>query len=233
MDYSHFKGKDALTHVMETHAKGTATEPHGIEIPGHLFAATDTARLLSLFLLLLTTLSLPARIIGLMGLGMLIGLAGRSAWIGWARLERLHRNLEQEHYEIEHHRAQEREELRALYQQKGFQDPLLDQVVDVLMADDDRLLRIMLEEEMGFSLESYEHPLKQCVGALVGGFLTLLLLACVYYTFSFPYFLATSFLIIGFASGLSAFFEKNKLIPSIVWGLGIAGLSFGMVYFLS
>ena len=32
------------------------------------------------------------------------------------------------------------------------------------MADGDRLLRVMLEEELGFSLEVYDHPLKQALG---------------------------------------------------------------------
>ncbi len=35
------------------------------------------------------------------------------------------------------------------------------------MADDNRLLRVMLEEELGLTLEAYEHPLKQAFGALL------------------------------------------------------------------
>jgi hypothetical protein len=42
----HFKGKDALHHVIEAQAEGivSASEIHGTEIPGHLSAAGDAAR---------------------------------------------------------------------------------------------------------------------------------------------------------------------------------------------
>ena len=49
-----------------------------------------------------------------------------------------------------------------------FSGKLLDEVIDVLMADDNRLLQVMLEEELGLSLETYEHPLKQAAGAFFG-----------------------------------------------------------------
>src|SRR5262249_53556095 len=98
----------------------------------------------------------------------LIWKTGRSAWLGWSRIERLHRVVEQEKWEIEHHRQQEREELKALYATKGFEGKLLEDVLDVLMADGDRLLRVMVEEELGLTLESHEHPLKQAVGAGLG-----------------------------------------------------------------
>ena len=55
-----------------------------------------------------------------------------------------------------------------MYEQKGLSGDLLDQVIEVLMADDNRLLRVMLEEELGLTLESYEHPLKQAAGAGLG-----------------------------------------------------------------
>lgn len=238
-NHAHFKGSDALEHILKTKAKGSSSEPHGIEIPGHLFAATDTARALSLVILLLFTICYVLQlqehttliILFIFSVGMLIGFCGRSAWIGWARLERLHRNLEQEHYEIEHHRPQEREELRVLYSQKGFKDPLLDQVVDVLMADDDRLLRVMLEEEMGFSLESYEHPLKQCFGALVGGVVAFLIIGITYFVLPAIFMLFIPLIIMGFAAGFSAHFEENKVIPSVVWSLGVGALALGIVYF--
>src|SRR6185295_12766345 len=83
--------------------------------------------------------------------------------------------LEQERWEIEHHRQQERDELKELYRAKGFEGKLLEDVLDVLMADDDRLLKVMLEEEMGLQLAQLDHPMKQglgaAFGALVSGFL--------------------------------------------------------------
>ena len=96
--------------------------------------------------------------VSLFSIGWLFWKLGRSSLLGWARLERLHRLIQQEQWEIEHHRAQEKEELTAMYHQKGLTGKLLEQVIEVLMADDNRLLRVMLEEELGLTLETYEHP---------------------------------------------------------------------------
>jgi VIT1/CCC1 family predicted Fe2+/Mn2+ transporter len=67
--------------------------------------------------------------------------------------------LERERHEIRTDFEHEREEVRALYAAKGFQEPLLSQVVETLCADDDRLLKVMMEEELGLSLFHVNHPL--------------------------------------------------------------------------
>ncbi len=67
--------------------------------------------------------------------------------------------LERERHEIRTDFEHEREEVRALYAAKGFQEPLLTQIVDTLCADDDRLLKVMMEEELGLSLFHVNHPL--------------------------------------------------------------------------
>lgn len=239
-EHTHFQGKDPLQHVVETKAKNIACEQHGSELSNHFFAATDTARYLSLLMMLLfvicTYLQIPSEqtliIFFLTALGVLIAYCARSAWIGWAHLERLHRSLKQEHYEIEHHRAQEREELNALYSRKGFEGKLLEQVVDVLMADDERLLRIMLEEEMGLSLGTHEHPLKQAFGALIGGLIAII--ACGASLFYLPPFglIITTFIIMGSAALIAAHLEKNRLISACVWSMSIGALSLGVVYFV-
>ncbi len=160
----HFKGKTAVKHVVEAQAKGiiAATEIHGTEIPGSISAATDSARTTIIILLLLHLLLTHWQIdyyqqlyaFTLFIFGWLIWSAGRSAWLGWSRLERLHRVLEEERWEIEHNREQEREELKALYQAKGFEGPLLEDVMDVLMSDGDRLLKIMDRRRAGTLLRS-------------------------------------------------------------------------------
>lgn len=239
---AHFKGKDAIEHVAEAHAKGiiAATEIHGTEMPGHIYAAADSAKETALALLLLwallaqfpLSLSQIMLTLGIFASGWLLWKIGRSAWLGWSRLERLHRVLEQEKWEIEHHRQQEREELRVLYRAKGFEGKLLEDVCDVLMADGERLLRVMVEEELGLSLESQEHPLKQSLGAAAGT--AIATLTCGIFLFLWP----QTGLIIGalsiFASSaaLSAYHMQNRMIPAITWNLGLATLSFGCVYFL-
>src|SRR5262249_17492251 len=133
---SHFKGKDAIEHVAEAQAQGiiASAEIHGTEIPGHISAATDAARetglVLALVWVILAFLQLPffviALFIDIFACGWILWKMGRSAWLGWFRLERLHRIVAQEKWEIEHHRQQEREELKALYAAKGFEGKLLE-----------------------------------------------------------------------------------------------------------
>lgn len=235
----HFKGKNALDHVLEKRAS-SFSEPHGSEMPDHLSAAIDTARQLAFFLMILYVildyLQLPQTqcflILSLFACGGLIGLVGRRAWLGWTHLERLHRLLEQERYEIEHHRSQERDELKALYSLKGFEGDLLEQVVDVLMADDDRLLKVMLEEEMGLSLGTYEHPLKQSAGAAIGGLTAIALSFISLFLFPDNGIVLCSIAIVGVAGALSAYLEQNRVVPAFIWNAGIGVLSLGIVYFL-
>lgn len=239
---NYFKEKGALHHVVEVQAEGiiSSLELPGVEIPGYMSAACDAARetaiLLPIFLILLIfvkdPLSKQMTLLFIFTCGWLLWKTGRSAWLGWFRLERLHRMLEQERYKIEHHYQQERDELRILYAAKGFEGKLLEEVLDVLMADNEKLLKIMIEEELGFSFATIEHPLKQGLGALVGVLAaSLLCFACF---FAWPEYgiVLGSAISIGIASAVTAFMTQNETIPAIIWNLGLAILSIGTVYFL-
>ncbi len=241
--HDHFKGKDAIQHVVDARLKGyvASSEIHGTELPGHYSAAADAAKETAITLLILWTLFHETRMsfsqIHLFSLLFVIGYlfwkVGRSAILGYSRLERLHRLIEEERWEIEHHRSQEKEELKALYAAKGFSGKLLDEVVDVLMADDNRLLQVMLEEELGLNLESYEHPLKQAAGACVG-------VVGASFIMSFGLFFLPTWgtilcaaLIISLSAGTSAQLEKNKPLPSIIWNLAVAALASSVAFFLA
>lgn len=237
----HFEGKEAVEHVIEAQAKGVIAkaEVHGEEMPGHISAFADTARetavILFLFWILASsTLPFDQRIliVSLFALGWAVWKTGRSAWLGWSRLERLHRLVAEEKWEIDHHRDQEREELAALYEAKGFKGELLKDVMDVLMADDDRLLRVMLEEELGLSLEVQEHPLKQGLGAAVGALTAAVVMIPL--SFLIPKFgmIIGTFVVVGAAAATSAQYEKNRKIHAIVWNLALALLAAGSTYFL-
>lgn len=239
---NHFQGKDAITHVAEAQARGiiASSEVHGTEMPGSISAAADAARETAILLILAGIIShfsnwqQPYSFFIFAGflLGWLIWKVGRSAWLGWSRLERLHRILEEERWEIEHNRSQEREELKALYAAKGFEGQLLEDVLDVLMADGDRLLKVMIEEELGLSLEIYEHPLKQSLGAAIGVVAATLLGVSFFFALSSFGLFVSAAITIGSAAAVSAHFEKNRLIPAIVWNLGLAFFAGGSAYFL-
>ncbi len=90
-----------------------------------------------------------------------------------AQVEYYAAELERERTEIRDHFDHECDEVRALYAAKGFREPLLGQIVDTLSADDDRLLKVMMEEELGLSLHHVQHPLIvgswNFVGSLIAG----------------------------------------------------------------
>lgn len=238
----HFKGREAIEHVAQAQAEGmlSTAEIHGAEIPGHIFAGADAAResavILLIIWLILSQAPFPItsafQIMGIFSFGWILWKAGRSAWLAWSRLERMHRIVEQERWEIQHHRPQEREELKELYRAKGFEGQLLEDVIDVLMADEDRLLRVMVEEELCLSLENQEHPLKQALGAAAGTAFACAF--CLFFLFLNPgvglWF--GSFIALATAAAVSATYENNRVVAAIAWNLGLAALACGAVYFL-
>lgn len=238
---THFKGKEAIEHVAEAQAAGriAAAEIHGMEVPGHISAGADAAREMGVALLLLwmigDKLHIPHLfwILASFSLGWTLWKMGRSAWFGWFRLERMHRILSQEKWEIEHNEQQEREELTVLYAAKGFEGKLLKDVIDVLMADGDRLLKVMVEEELGLSLEAHDHPLKQGLGALIGSLVAASICFLSYALYPLYGLPIGALLAIGISAATSARLAQNRLIPAVIWNVGLAILSLGCVYFLS
>lgn len=241
MTSDHFHGKSPLQHMVEVQAEGkiSSAEVHGAETPGFLFAALDAARDIAIALLLISLILSyfefvpPQAFIVLFAFsaGFIVWKIGRAAWLSWSRLERLHRVMDEERREIEQNRAQEREELKALYNAKGFQGKLLDEVVDVLMADGDRALRVMLEEEMGFRLEENEHPLIQGLGAGAGALISaIIVLLATLSSSHIVQFLAVA-LIFGVSCYITAKREHNKVIPAVVWNAGLALFAYLIVFF--
>src|SRR5574342_233762 len=122
MKPDHMGGKSVVEHLKEARVRGAlaSAEIHGAEIPGHWAAGLDAARETAFLLGVLYLLTQDTFwILFLAACGFFIWKVGRSALLGWARLERLHRLIEEERWEIEHNRPEEEEELKALYQAKG------------------------------------------------------------------------------------------------------------------
>lgn len=238
----HFRGKEVIQHVIEKQAEGVVSkvESHGTEMPGHLSAGADTAKemgaifliLAALLPVLLGTKLVATKMLFVFGLAWVVWRAGRCALLGWARLERLHRLVSEEKWEIQHHREQEKAELKELYRAKGLEGKLLDDVIDVLMADEQRLLQVMLEEELGLVLEVHEHPLKQGFGALIGGLLSLAFIMGFVLILPAYGLVVGSLSVIGISIALAAQAEKNRIIPAIVWNVGLGALVYGFSIFL-
>lgn len=229
----HFKGKSVPEHLKEARKKGAIlkAEIHGSEAPSHVIAATEGMKLLAIALLIGWLIQLSLQMLGLLSFGLILFTAARSALNGWSRMERLHRVIEEERFEIEHHRHQEREELSEIYEAKGFSGKLLEEVIDCLMADDNRLLQIMLEEELGLSLEQYEHPLKQSLFALLGALISTALCLIGYalsYSFGLP---LAVFLITIFSTVTSARIENSSAWQRTVWNCAVLVLIGGAIIF--
>lgn len=67
-----------------------------------------------------------------------------------------HKRLE--YWEVDNLPEKEKEEIREIYQAKGFEGELLEQIVDVITADKDRWVDVMMKEELNM-MESNKSPL--------------------------------------------------------------------------
>ncbi len=90
--------------------------------------------------------------------GMAIHTGIANAMAIYAQLQYWESELKREREEIRTQPEYEREELRVLYQAKGLSGDLLEKVVDTICNDEERLLKVMLEEELGIFFEQRNHP---------------------------------------------------------------------------
>lgn len=239
--HDHFQGKSAFEHLKEARKKGksASSEIHGAEPSGFFTALSDSAREIALYLSLLVILllSIPFQqsfmILCLFSLGLILWKAGRSAYFGWARIERLNHLIEEENFEIQNHREQEKEELSEIYKARGFKGKQLEEVIEVLMADDNRLLQVMLEEELGVKLEVLEHPLRLAFASFIGSFVSSLIILTSTWFFGVYGTLGALFCITLLTGVLFAKNFKNDLTKGYIWNLALIFLSLGVVYFLN
>jgi vacuolar iron transporter family protein len=64
-----------------------------------------------------------------------------------------HRQKAIEYWEVDNLPDKEREEIRDIYREKGFEGETLERIVEVITADRDRWVNVMMKEELGMTLE--------------------------------------------------------------------------------
>ena len=215
----HFNKKSVAQHLATARHKGAVAiaEFHGLELSGTFFSFFDSLRD-SAVISALCLLILPWQSALIIALCFSVWKALRSALWGWNRLDRLHRLIEEERFEIEHNREQEKTELIEMYQAKGFKPPLLDQVVSTLMSDDNRLLQVMLEEELGLRTEIVDHPLRQSLSAFLGSCVAAILLFGSYFIVSWSIWV--SFFVLFLVASLAISRKLNiQVMNATIWTL--------------
>lgn len=227
----HIQERSVIEHLAKARQKGylASVELHNYGFSSKLFSFIDAFRdgliLFSLMLLTFPNMLWPI----VLGFTLWRGL--KMTLQGFMRLERLHFLVREEKYEIDHHRDEEREELMAIYATKGFKGAILEEVVATLMADDNRLLQVMLEEELGVSFEMLDHPV---VSGLIASLGMLSAAFALIGLSHLPYGIIYGSL---FLIMLAAFYEvKKQKLPSLsplIWNLAALVFVFMCAHFMA
>jgi VIT1/CCC1 family predicted Fe2+/Mn2+ transporter len=171
------------------------------------------------------------------GVGVSLFLAMIRARATASQVRFYEEELQRERGEIQHNRDHELDEIRALYAAKGFRGPVLEEIVATIGADDDRLLKVMMEEELGLSIEYINHPLVVGLWNGAAALAASLML-------SVPvYFLPTASsqvwtpvggaLLLTIIACIHATATARRVVPMLVSWLLIAGVAGGTVHFLA
>lgn len=166
---------------------------------------------------------------------LLVGIsAGRSTH---TQVEYYAAEFDRERAEIRDNFEEECEEVRALYAAKGFQEPLLGQIVDTLSADDDRLLKVMMEEELGLSMHHVAHPLTvglwNFTGALAAGLMLALPGAWLSPESARNWMMIGGSVLLAIVSIISARSTGRSMLEFFTVGLFMASVTGGVVFLLA
>lgn len=148
-----------------------------------------------------------------------------------------HRSIE--YWEVDHLPEKEKEEIREIYEAKGFEGALLEKVVEVITADRDRWVEVMMKEELEMSEET-KSPLAMggvtFLSFQLFGLIPLLVYVLDYLSpqnvnlfFTASILTGLVFLIIGW---LKAFVNQTKVYRSMLETLLLGGAAAAVAYYV-
>ncbi len=151
-----------------------------------------------------------AKVILIAGLAELIGgtiSMALGAYLSTkSQIEYYRGEMNREGYEVDNFPEVERQEIREIYEAKGFTGDILDRIISHITADKKRWVEIMMQEELGLSLDLTVSPLKSAL-ATGGAYAFGALMPILPYLFMPP------------TSGLAA---SAMLTLSVLFGVGAA-----------
>ena len=148
-----------------------------------------------------------------------------------------HKNIE--YWEVENIPEKEREEIVAIYKEKGFEGNLLQEVVEIFVADKDRWVNEMMKNELNM-IEEVKSPFKIGLATLISfvvvGFIPLIVYVWDYfYEVDFDVFLWTSlltglaFIIVG---ALKSWVNQTGIFQSVIETLFLGVIAALVAYFV-
>ncbi len=144
-----------------------------------------------------------------------------------------------EYWEVDNLPEKEREEIEEIYIEKGFEGPLLQQVVDVIVADRDRWVNEMMKDELNM-IEETKSPLKIGLATLISfvlvGFIPLMVYVWDYfYETAFDVFLWTcvftglAFVVVG---ALKSWVNQTRFVRSVAETLALGFIAALVAYYV-
>ncbi len=157
-----------------------------------------------------------------------------------AEIDNYEKNRRIEAWEVDHLPEFEKEEIREIYRQKGFEGELLEQIVEVITADKDRWVDVMMKEELGMTPPS-RSPISTALTTFASfvtvGFIPLVVYVLFYLipmpkSILFPLsstITAAAFAGIGFLKG---YVTQTPKLRSTLETLGLGGIAAVVAYYV-
>lgn len=151
-----------------------------------------------------------------------------------------HKQKALEYWEVENLPEKEKDEIREIYRDKGFEGETLEKIVEVITSDKDRWVNVMMKEELGMMLDNDKSPLRigmvTYVSFILIGFIPLLVYVWDYlYPLNNNLFLMAS-LLTGlsfiFIGTLKSFVTQTNLLRSILETLALGIIAALVAYYV-